>query len=175
MTSRSAAETAEAAVALARDLFLDETHAHGCAESTLVALAAAYELPGAHDSSAAMALNGGIAYSGATCGAITGVAMAVGRLAAARIPDHAVAKRVARELTRDLIEAFEVEFGATSCRTLTGVDLSTAAGHQAFLDAGTWRDGCRRQIESAVGRMAALADDDEWRARVAALDEPAAG
>lgn len=165
MTSRTAAETSEAAVALARELFLDDATTYGCAETALVVLAEAYGLPDPRDSSAAMALNGGIAYGGGTCGAITGAAIAIGRLAGRRIDDHREAKRVARVLTRDLIDAFEAEFGATACRALIGVDLSTDAGHRAFIESGAWRDGCMRQIEMAVARLAPLADEAAWRTR----------
>jgi C_GCAxxG_C_C family probable redox protein len=150
---------ADAARARARELFLDDANTYGCAETTLRVLAEAYGLPGADDTSAAMALNGGIAYSGATCGAITGAAMAVGRLTASRVAGHDEAKRGARAATADLIAAFEAEFGATTCRALTGVDLRTDAGHQAFIDSGAWRDGCMRQIEMAVARLATLADE----------------
>jgi C_GCAxxG_C_C family probable redox protein len=173
MTDHSTDETIETAVALAHDLFLDDANTYGCAETTLVALSTAYGLPDAHDSGPAMALNGGIAYSGAMCGAITGAALAVGRLAATRIADHAQAKRVAREVTRDLMAAFEVEFGAMSCRALTGVDLSTPEGHAAFIEGGAWRDGCLHQVEAAVARLAPLADDAAWRARLATLERDA--
>ena len=151
---------ADAARARARELFLDDANTHGCAETTLRVLAEAYGLPDAADTSPAMALNGGIAYSGATCGAITGAAMAVGRLEASRIASHDEAKRAARSVTQDLIAAFEAEFGATTCRALTGLDLRTDEGHRAFIDDGAWRTGCMRQIEMAVARLAPLADDD---------------
>jgi hypothetical protein len=86
--------------------------------------------------------------------------MAVGRLEASRVADHDQAKRAARAVTADLIAAFEVEFGATTCLALTGVDLRTEEGHRSFIETGTWRDGCMRQIELAVARLATLADDD---------------
>ncbi len=151
---------ADAARARARALFLDDANTYGCAETTLMVLAEAYGLPDAADTAPAMALNGGIAYSGATCGAITGAAMAVGRLTARRIADHNEAKRAVRAATAELMAAFEAEFGATTCRALTGVDLRTDEGHQAFIESGIWRDGCMRQIEMAVARLAALADQD---------------
>ncbi len=151
------AELTELARHRARELFLDDANAYGCAETAFVVLKGAFGLPDPADSSAAMALNGGVAYSGATCGAVTGSAMAVGQLAASRIADHREAKRVARELTAQLLAAFEAEFGATGCRVLTGVDLSTEDGHRAFIESGTWRDGCMRQVEMAVGRLAPLA------------------
>ena len=151
---------AETARARARALFLDDANTYGCAETTLMVLAEAYGLPDAADTAPAMALNGGIAYSGATCGAITGAAMAVGRLTASRISDHGDAKRATRTVTADLLAAFEAEFGATTCRALIGVDLRTDEGHRAFIESGTWRDGCMRQIEMAVARLAPLADED---------------
>jgi C_GCAxxG_C_C family probable redox protein len=150
----------------ARALFLDDANTYGCAETAFVALKEAFGLPDPGDSGAAMALNGGIAYSGSTCGAITGAALAVGELAASRIEDHAAAKRAARTITADLAARFEAAFGATTCRGLTGVDLSTEAGHRAFIEGGAWRDGCMRQIEMAVGELAPLADEATWRERV---------
>ena len=64
----------------------------------------------AEDSSAAMRLNGGVAYSGATCGAVTGAAMAVGLLAGSRIPNHRRAKTTARLLVAGTLDAFVAEF-----------------------------------------------------------------
>ncbi len=160
----AAADAAAEAARRARELYLDDANVHGCAETAFVVLKEAFGLPDAADSSAAMALNGGVAYSGATCGAVTGAAMALGQLAASRIADHREAKRAARELTADLLVAFEAEFGATTCRALTGVDLRTEAGHRAFIEGGAWRDGCMRQVELAVTRLAPLADAEAWDA-----------
>jgi C_GCAxxG_C_C family probable redox protein len=153
---------AEGASRRARELYLNEANVHGCAETAFVVLKEAFGLPDAADSSAAMALNGGVAYSGATCGAVTGAAMALGQLAASRIADHREAKRAARDLTAGLLAAFETEFGATTCRALTGVDLRTEAGHRAFIESGAWREGCMRQVELAVTRLAPLADRGAW-------------
>ncbi len=153
----------------ARDLFLDDRNVHGCAETAFVVLKEAFGLPDAADSSAAMALNGGIAYSGGTCGAVTGAALAVGMLAEQRIPDHRAAKRVARLVTADLLGAFEAEFGTSTCRELIGLDLRTDAGHRAFIESGIWRNRCMRQIEMAVGRLVPLADKEAWNSAVEAL------
>ena len=102
------------------------------------------------NSSPAMALNGGIAYSGGTCGAVTGAALAVGMLSERRGTDHLTAKRAARLVTADLLAAFEAEFGTSACRELIGLDLRTDAGHRAFVDGGIWRDRCMRQLEMVV-------------------------
>ncbi len=162
--------TDDQAVVRARELFLDGANTYGCAETTFVALKEAFGLPGAADSSAAMALNGGIAYSGGTCGAVTGAALAVGMLAERRIPDHRAAKRVARLLTADLMGAFEAEFGSSACRELIGHDLRTEAGHSAFIESGIWRDRCMRQIEMTVARLARLSGEAAWDAAVDALE-----
>ncbi|HEY5628874.1 MAG TPA: C-GCAxxG-C-C family protein [Candidatus Limnocylindrales bacterium] len=154
------------------ELFLDERAGFGCAETALAVLKEAFGLPAPLDTGPAMALNGGIAYSGATCGAVTGAALALGMLAQRRIADHAEAKRAARVLTADLLDAFEREFGATGCRALTGADLRTEAGHRAFIEAGAWRVGCRRQVEFAVTRLAPLTDAAQWATRLAALGGP---
>ena len=56
-------------VAIARAYFLDERNQFGCAETTFIVLKGAYGLDDPMDAGAAMALNGGIAYSGGTCSA----------------------------------------------------------------------------------------------------------
>jgi C_GCAxxG_C_C family probable redox protein len=157
-------------VAFARACYLDAANRFGCAETCLIVLKHAYDLDRPMDGSAAMALNGGIAYRGGTCGAITGAALAVGMLAERRVADHAAAKRVARELVVGLIDGFEAEFGATDCRDLIGHDLRAPGQHEAFIASGIWRDRCMRQIEYAVTRMAPLADGEAWNAAVRELD-----
>lgn len=162
-------ELAEVPIEHARRLFLDEDHAHGCAETTFVVLKSAFGLDAASDPGPAMALNGGIAYSGGLCGAIAGAALALGILAGRRVADHAEAKRVARELTADVLDAFGEEFGATDCRSLIGMGLRTPEEHAAFLSSGIWRDACMRQIEFVIARTARLGDAVEWDRAVTRL------
>ncbi len=133
-------------------------------------LKAAYGLPDADDPAAASALNGGIAYSGGTCGALTGAALAVGLLAERRTADHATAKRAAREIVSATMDAFHEAHGATDCRELIGLDLRAPGGHQAFLESGSWRDGCLRQIEWTVARLATLVEPASWEQALAAVE-----
>jgi C_GCAxxG_C_C family probable redox protein len=144
------------------ELFLDDANTYGCAEVALVVLQEHFGLPDAGDSSAAMALNGGIAYSGGMCGAITGGALAAGRLAGRLLPDHAQAKREARRVTQALTADFVREFGASGCRDLSGYDFMEPGRHDAFIAAGDWRRTCLRQIEFAVERMSRLVADAGW-------------
>jgi C_GCAxxG_C_C family probable redox protein len=155
--------------AIARAYFLDERNQFGCAEATFIVLKGAYALGDPMDAGAAMALNGGIAYSGGACGAITGAALAVGMLAERRIDDHREAKRVARDLVAGLMDDFRAEHGALDCRDLTGYDLRAPGQHDAFMAAGVWRERCMRQVEFAVTRMAPLADEEAWAAAVRKL------
>lgn len=160
------------AIKLARGLFLRDDNHYGCAETTLVALQELYGLPDATDSSAAMVLNGGVAYSGGICGAISGAGMAVGRLAADRISDHREAKRTARRLIQSLLADFEAEFGGRNCSQLIDYEISIPAEHDKFISSGVWRDTCLKQIEFSVTRLAALADVESWNETVHSLHAP---
>ncbi len=151
---------------LARDLFLRDDNLYGCAEATLVALQTIFAMPDPSDSSPAMALSGGVAYSGGVCGAITGAAVAVGRLAGVRLADHKQAKRVARGIIQDLVNKFETEFGSRDCADLIGYDISIPSQHDAFIASGVWRNGCMRQIEFAVAHLGELVDEDAWNQAV---------
>ncbi|MDD3942599.1 MAG: C-GCAxxG-C-C family protein [Sphaerochaetaceae bacterium] len=143
-------------LSMVKTLFLRPDNAYGCAETTCLALRRLYGLPGSDDSCAAMVFNGGFAYSGGTCGALTGATIAVGELAGRSLADHALAKRQAREVMIDLRKAFIDEFGSDACKDLCGYDFSLPGGHDAFLSDGRWRTACTRQIEFVVGRLAGL-------------------
>jgi C_GCAxxG_C_C family probable redox protein len=159
-------------VAIARAHFLDDRNIHGCAETAYITLKEAFGLDDPGDASAAMALNGGVAYSGGVCGAISGAALAVGMLAGRRIGDHHEAKRVARGLVAQAMEAFAREHGSVDCRELIGIDLRAPGAHERFIASGAWRDRCMRQIETTVALLAPLADDEAWARAVEGLDAP---
>ena len=165
-----ASQLSEAAVAQADALYLDDAHPYGCAETAFMTLKGVYGLDDPADPAAAVALNGGLAYSGGPCGAITGAALAVGLLAEQRIADHQQAKTVARELVHGAMEAFQAEHGAVDCRELIGYDLRAPGQHQAFVDSGLWRERCAGQIRTVVGHLAPLADGATWNRAVAEIE-----
>jgi C_GCAxxG_C_C family probable redox protein len=148
------------AIGKARQYFLDNQNSYGCAETTFMVLKEAFGLPEAGDSSPAMALNGGIAYRGGVCGAITGAALAVGMLAERRQPDHKLAKLSARQRVDRLIDHFEATHGAVNCRELIGTDLRDEDQHLQFIQSGLWRTRCMSQIETVIRYLNLLAD--EW-------------
>ncbi len=152
-----------------RGLFLRDDNYYGCAETSLVALQKIYGLDNADDSSSAMVLNGGVAYSGGVCGAISGAAMAVGRLAEQRIGDHKKAKRTARRIIQKVMAEFDEEFGSHNCSGLIDYDISTQEGHDEFIESGVWRDTCMKQLEFSVARLAALENPAVWDEVVASL------
>lgn len=154
----------------ARSLFLDDANAFGCAETSFLTLRDAFAVAGGLDSSVTMALNGGVAYQGEVCGAITGAAVAAGLIAGRLEPDHAAAKRRARAATAWLVEDFRREFGSLRCRELIGRDIKTAEQHDEFIASGIWKTVCMRQIEFAVDRLGSLMDEVD-PAAVAANEE----
>jgi C_GCAxxG_C_C family probable redox protein len=107
-----------------------------------------------------MALNGGIAYRGSVCGAITGAVLAVGMLVGQRQPDHKLAKLSARQRVDRLIDHFEAMHGAVNCRELIGTDLRDEDQHLQFIQSGLWRTRCMGQIETVIRYLNLLAD--EW-------------
>ncbi len=165
--------TADQLRARARALYLDDRHPYGCAETTFLVLKEAFGVPDPLDTSAAMALNGGIASSGGVCGAISGAAMAVGLLAGRRIADHVAAKQAAREVVSGLMDDFQAAHGAVDCRALIGRDLRGPGAHQAFLDGGTWQTVCMAQVEFVVAKLGALPGDPIWdQAEATARPDP---
>lgn len=150
------------AIDRARSHFLRDDNMYGCAETTFITLLEAFGLGDAADAGLAMAMNGGIAWRGEVCGAITGLALAVGKLADSRIPNHKEAKRVARSIVNRFIVEFQAAFGATSCRDLVGLDIQKPEQHTKFIESGIWRDVCMRQIEFAVRHALPLGSLSEW-------------
>jgi C_GCAxxG_C_C family probable redox protein len=153
----------------ARLLFLTTDNSYGCAETAYIVLKDAYELPDASDSSAAMALNGGVAYSGGICGALTGAAIAVGILAERRITDHKTAKRASRRIIASVMDRFQVEFSSLDCRELTGLNLRDEAEHRRFIDSNLWRDGCMRQIEMVLNALLPIRELDAWEQTISTI------
>ncbi len=168
MPGDPAGMTTDDALVRVRAAFLEG--GYGCAEATFITLRATFRLPDPDDSAPAMAFNGGIAWTGGPCGAVTGAAIALGELAGSRISDRARAKRVARELVAGLMERFQVRHGALACRDLTGMDLRAPGAHRAFIDAGAWRTSCMAQIESVVLDAARFADPAAWADAVAGVE-----
>jgi C_GCAxxG_C_C family probable redox protein len=158
--------TEQEAIERAHSYFLTEDNIYGCAETTYVVLQEVFDLPNATDSSPAMVLNGGVAWRGGVCGAISGAAMAVGRLAEQRVVGHKNAKQTARRIIDLFIDEFQATRGSTDCRDLIGQDIHTDEQHTEFIESGIWRDICMRQIEFAIHHLCCLRDEQVWKQTV---------
>ena len=158
----------EAAVRRARECFLESENSYGCAETALLVLLQWFGLPRAGDSSPAIALNGGFAYGGGTCGALSGAGLAVGQLAERRFGDHRLAKTMTRSVVQAVLDDFVEAFGSADCRDLIGMDLRGPGAHDTFIASGLWRDRCMRQIEFVIRRLAPLASTTAWNQPVGA-------
>ena len=86
---------------------------------------------------------GGIAGTGETCGAVTGAALALSLRDYQAV--EAVGPAASRKALQEFTSRFRVEFGALRCRDLTGFDLTTPEGHDAFVRAGG-NDKCRSYV-----------------------------
>jgi len=161
----------ETCIHKARQTFITEENTYGCAETTFMVLKEAFDLPDPGDSSAAMALNGGVAYSGGICGAISGAAMAVGMLAERRIADHKEAKRTARRIMARYMQDFQRDFNSLNCRDLIGLDINQEADHHEFIESGIWKTTCMGQIEYAIDKLFSLRELPVWQRRVAEVNE----
>jgi C_GCAxxG_C_C family probable redox protein len=126
---------------------------NNCAEAVLRTFAADL---GQDDPVVRMAtgFGGGMGRAGATCGALSGGAMALG-LRFGRIEgDDLAAKNRCYAAVTALRERFAAECGAVDCRQLIGIDLTTEEGRQRARDAGLHDTVCRQCVEVAA-RLAA--------------------
>jgi len=152
----------EQAIIAARKYFLRNDNSYGCAESTYIALKTVFELSSPENSSPAMVLNGGIAYSGSMCGAITGACLAVGELAELMLKDHQNAKKQARIIIQKVIEEFKEQFFSDQCGNLIPYQISIPSEHEKFIASGIWKIICMQQIEFVVARLAPFKEKSMW-------------
>ena len=73
----------------------------------------------------ATGFGGGIGRSGGTCGALSGVVLALGLMGRHERAEDFEGKYRVYDLVGKLIEDFEKEFGASCCKNLIGIDLKS--------------------------------------------------
>jgi C_GCAxxG_C_C family probable redox protein len=104
----------------------------------------------------ATAFGGGIGRTGTVCGAVVGATMAIGlkhgREEASQPHDRAYA------LAQEFRHCFEEEMGTISCRELTGMDLSTPEGLDAFHSSDVAERVCQRARGVAFRAVMKLLD-----------------
>ncbi|UCH86926.1 MAG: C_GCAxxG_C_C family protein [Dehalococcoidia bacterium] len=113
----------------------------------------------------ATAFGGGIGGRGEVCGAVIGSVMSIGLKYGREEPSQPHLETYA--LAREFCRRFDEETGSLSCRELTGMDLSTPEGVQAFQSSDVPLRVCLPAIGAAfrlvtelLGRPAPPAADD---------------
>jgi C_GCAxxG_C_C family probable redox protein len=74
----------------------------------------------------------GIARTGGMCGALSGAIMAIGVVEGRKSSDESVED--VYHTIQQLLDAFETEFGSTSCMGLLNCDLRTSEGMNYYLE-----------------------------------------
>ena len=103
-----------------------------CGEAILMAGCQVLDVKSRIASDTALGLAGGVGLQGQTCAVITGAALVLALAAAEKQPDYAKRKMPLFEAVQRLSQAFEKQFGASDCRTLSGLDLTTAEGRKTL-------------------------------------------
>jgi C_GCAxxG_C_C family probable redox protein len=104
-----------------------------CAESVLLALSEQFHQEFPIIPRIATGFGAGVGRSGQICGALSGAVMAVGLLRGCDKGEEEREKRNATyESVRQMVKAFEKEFGSSQCRVLTQCDLQTQEGKEKY-------------------------------------------
>ena len=98
----------------------------------------------------AAAFGGGMAHTGATCGAVTGALMAIGLAYGATKADDTDAKKEANRLAGMLMEHFRARNFSILCRELLGCDLGTPEGMKFLKEQGLRDRLCAKFVRDAA-------------------------
>ena len=99
-----------------------------CAEAVLLGLAEAMGIEERCIPRIATGFGAGLGFCGDVCGAVSGAVMGLSLIFGRERAEDQDAKRACYEKVRQLIEAFEREFGSIKCIDLTECDMRTPEG-----------------------------------------------
>lgn len=88
-----------------------------------------------------------MAGAGGSCGALVGAVMSVGLVHGRSDPKGDGSQ--SRQITGEIVAAFEEEMGSNSCRELTGLDLRTLDGMKDLRRTGVAAEVCQKAIATA--------------------------
>jgi len=108
--------------------------------------------------SVATGFGGGIGRSGGTCGALSGVVMAVGLMVGRRRADDLGRKYRVYDLVSRMIGEFEREFGSSLCRDLIGINLRVEEERLRFRSQKVQDKVCSKFVKWCVNHGATLLD-----------------
>lgn len=108
--------------------------------------------------SVATGFGGGIGRSGGACGALSGAVKAVGLMVWHRRADDLERKYMVYDLVSRMIGEFEKEFGSSSCRDLTRIDLRVEEERFRFRSQKVQDKVCSKFVERCVNHGVRLMD-----------------
>jgi C_GCAxxG_C_C family probable redox protein len=123
---------------------------YNCAQSVFSAFAPGLGLDVAAALRIAGAFGAGIAYTGETCGAVTGALMVIGLKYGKGAPDDDAAKELCQAKARVFLSKFQTACGTSRCRELTGYDVSDPRGLAAAKEAGVFKERCPLFVAAAM-------------------------
>jgi C_GCAxxG_C_C family probable redox protein len=95
------------------------------------------------------AFGGGMARMGETCGAVTGAFMVIGlKYGKARAEDEP-AKEKTYQVVGEFVGKFKSRNGSITCRELTGCDMNSPEGLQAFKEKNLLKTHCTKFVRDA--------------------------
>lgn len=133
--------------ALAIERFLGP---YNCAQSVFSVFAPEFGLEEATALKVAGAFGAGIAYTGETCGAVTGALMVIGLKHGKASPEDDEAKERCKAKAHLFVERFQSRQGALQCRQLIGYDLSNPGELQSAKAAGIFTERCPAFVLAAI-------------------------
>lgn len=116
----------------AERLFMEEGYC--CGESVLKAVCAALGTDNDLIPDIALGFGGGLGLQGHACGSLCGAVMAVAIGMAQKVPEHGARMMPTFEAAGRVCTAFAERAGATACRDLIGLDLTTPDGFAALVE-----------------------------------------
>lgn len=121
-----------------------------CSQAVLAAFADRYGLGRDAALRLGCAFGGGIARTGAVCGAVSGALLVLGLAHGRTTIEDVAARETTYAAARAFLSEFHREHGSDVCRVLLGVDIGTPEGHAEALNAGLFKTRCPALVRSAA-------------------------
>ena len=101
----------------------------------------------------ALGLAGGVGLQGDTCGVLTGSALVLSLAIAKKETDYPKKKMRTLQAVGRVHSKFKKQFGCTNCRSLCGLDLTTAEGNRRLAE-GVKTQKCAKFVEAGANLLA---------------------
>ena len=132
-----------------------------CAESVLLTLTKELNKPtDLIIPSIATGFGGGIARTGAICGALSGATMVIGLTIGRNKPEELEKKEMVYEMASKMIIDFEKEFGTCLCKDLIGCDLRAPEGRERVHENKIIEKRCSKFVRWSANYVRRLIETD---------------